>query len=286
MILSDFDYGMSLHDTQHFALGQEVYDSQGNRWGYAQIEEVSGGAHRLMRSKEHADFMSANSGATPNFAAAQGIGTDRITVANTTNANFAASTIKNIIGALGVITTGPGLGQEFWVKRVVSATEIAVEVVRGDDGNGKWGTALTTASKFALWFPGEVYQNDGVGNFIEGVLHYNAVTADIGKFAYLQRSGRGLITLDVSAGAPGAGDLLVPVASGLVDAMTAPGTADAAAILAAAKNAASAIGRAVHDIAGTTDSAILASLNIPAVGVSFAGARTQNPYNRVTIGSN
>ena len=44
MILSDFDGGRSLHDTQHFALGQEVYDSQGNRWGYVQINEASGGA--------------------------------------------------------------------------------------------------------------------------------------------------------------------------------------------------------------------------------------------------
>ena len=36
----------------------------------------------------------------------------------------------------------------------------------------------------------------------------------------------------------------------------------------------------------SADVQVLAQLDIPASGVSFAGARRNNSYNRVTIGSN
>ena len=190
-ILSDFDGGRSLHDTQHFHLGQEVYDSQGNRWGYVQINEASGGAHRLLRSTKHSDIMSAGNGIVNEAIA---VGSDRLKVAGTTNRDFTASGTGPIVGGLGVITAGGGRGQRFWIKRVVDDDEVVVEVL--DNDTGKWTTALTTASRFYLWFPGMALQGDGLDDFVEGVLHVEAEDGDKGKFAYVQRSGLGLVTLD------------------------------------------------------------------------------------------
>ena len=105
-ILSDFDGGRSLHDTQHFALGQEVYDSQGNRWGYVQIHEASGGAHRLLRSTKHNDIFSGDSGGDGDVNATIAVGSDRLTVADLANRDFTPSTAGPLVGALGVITAG------------------------------------------------------------------------------------------------------------------------------------------------------------------------------------
>ena len=280
-ILSDFDYGLSLHDTQHFALGQEVVDAQGNRWGYGRIREASGGAHRLMRSTEHTDIMSAGSGVV---AAAQAVGSKRLTVATTTNRDFTASVAGNLVGALGSITNGAGIGQQFAIVRVISSTEVEVEVFGSDTGG--WLTALATSSRFHLWFPGEVRQGDGIQDFIEGVLHTAAVTADIGKFCYLQRSGRGLIRVDYDGNALGEANLMYPAAAGMVVGPTSPGTVNAASVQAAAREGAASIGRVIWGIGGSANNPVLASLNIPPTGVSRALARTNNSYNRVTIGSN
>ena len=274
MILSDFDGGRSLHDTQHFNLGQEVYDSQGNRWGYVQINEAIGGRHRLLRSTKHSDIMSAGNG---DVSAAAAVGSDRLKVADAANADFTRSTAGPLVGAVGIITAAAGHGQRFWIKRVVSDQEVVVEVL--DNDTGKWETALTTSSKFYLWFPGMALQGDGLDDFVEGVLHARAVAADIGKFGYVQRSGLGLVTIDNSATALGQGKSMIPATGGLVEGLD--GTPDEQEISAV-------IGRALSDTtqAAATDVQVLASLDIPAPGVSFAGARTQNPYNRITIGSN
>ena len=287
MILSDFDGGRSLHDTQHFALGQEVYDSQGNRWGYVQINEASGGAHRLLRSTKHSDIMSDGNG---DVNAAIPAGSDRLKVATGSNADFTATTTGPIVGALGVITAGGGIGQRFWIKRVVDKNEVVVEVL--DNDTGKWSTALTNASKFYLWFPGMALQGDGLDDFVEGVLHVDAKAADKGKFAYVQRSGLGLVTLNNAAAANdlGQGKAMIPDANGLVEGLSA-GSASytAAEIQRAAQEAAAVVGRVVSDTsqaAATTAVQVLAQLDIPAPGVSFAGARKNNAYNRVSVGSN
>ena len=273
MILSDFDGGRSLHETQHFSLGQEVYDSQGNRWGYVQIDETSSGTHRLLRSTKHSDIMSAGNG---DVSAAQAVGTNRIRVADTDNADFTGRPAARLEGALGVITAAGGRGQRFWIKRRISDHEVEVEVL--DNDTGKWEIALTTSSKFYLWFPGLARRGDGLDDFIEGVLHANAVSADIGKFGFVQRSGLGLVTLDNSATALGQGKSMIPNGGGLVEGLD--GTPDEQEISAV-------IGRALSDTSETThDAVILAMLDIPAPGVSFKGARTNNPYNRVVIGSN
>lgn len=282
-ILSDFDGGRSLHDTQHFALGQEVYDSQGNRWGYVQINEASGGAHRLLRSTKHSDIMSAGNGIVSEAIA---VGADRLKVAGTTNRDFTASTAGPIVGALGVITAGGGRGQRFWIKRVVNDDEVVVEVL--DNDTGKWTTALTTASRFYLWFPGQALQGDGVDDFVEGVLHVEAETADIGKFAYVQRSGLGLVTLDNDGNDLGQGKAIIPADAGLVQGL--PGVSASPTeteVETAVQAAAAVVGKALSDTSeGTADVQVLAQLDIPAPGVSFAGARRNNAYNRVSVGSN
>ena len=283
-ILSDFDGGRSLHDTQHFHLGQEVHDSQGNRWGYVQINEASGGAHRLLRSTKHSDIMSAGNGIVSEAIA---VGSDRLKVAGTTNRDFTASGTGPIVGALGVITAGGGRGQRFWIKRVVDDDEVVVEVL--DNDTGKWTEALTTASRFYLWFPGMALQGDGLDDFVEGVLHVEAEDGDKGKFAYVQRSGLGLVTLDNSGNALGQGKAIIPADAGLVQGLSAGSdpTYAPAEIQRSAQEAAAVIGKVLSDTSeGTADVQVLAQLDIPAPGVSFAGARTQNPYNRVSVGSN
>ena len=286
-ILSDFDGGRSLHDTQHFHLGQEVHDSQGNRWGYVQINEVSGGAHRLLRSTKHSDIMSAGNGIVNEAIA---VGSDRLKVAGTTNRDFTASATGPIVGALGVITAGGGRGQRFWIKRVVDDDEVVVEVL--DNDTGKWTTALTTASRFYLWFPGMALQGDGLDDFVEGVLHVEAEDGDKGKFAYVQRSGLGLVTLDNTdnGNAVGQGKAIIPTGSGLVEGLSAGSDAYAVAeIQRTAQEAAAVVGTVLSDTSEAntvTTVQVLAQLDIPAPGVSFAGARTQNPYNRVSVGSN
>ena len=284
MILSDFDGGASLHETQHFNLGQEVYDSQGNRWGYVRINEASGGAHRLLRSTKHSDIMSAGDGDVSEGIPA---GSDRLKVADTNNADFAASTAGPLVGAHGIITAGGGRGQRFWIKRVVSDQEVVVEVLGND--TGKWTTALTTASKFYLWFPGQALQGDGLDDFIEGVLHVDAKAGDKGKFAYVQRSGLGLVTLDNDGNDLGQGKSIIPAGAGLVQGLSAgtDATYTASEIQRTAQEASAVIGRVLSDTsAGTADVQVLAQLDIAGPGVSFAGARTQNSFNRVTIGSN
>ena len=282
-ILSDFDGGRSLHDTQHFALGQEVYDSQGNRWGYVQINEASGGAHRLLRSTKQPDIMSAGNGIVSEAIA---VGSDRLKVAGTANRDFTASTAGPIVGALGVITAGGGRGQRFWIKRVVDDDEVVVEVL--DNDTGKWTAALTTASRFYLWFPGQALQGDGVDDFVEGVLHVEAETADIGKFAYVQRSGLGLVTLDNDGNDLGQGKAIIPADAGLVQGL--PGVSASPTeteVETAVQAAAAVVGKALSDTSeGTADVQVLAQLDIPAPGVSFAGARRNNAYNRVSVGSN
>ena len=286
-ILSDFDGGRSLHDTQHFHLGQEVHDSQGNRWGYVQINEANGGAHRLLRSTKHSDIMSAGNGIVSEAIA---VGSDRLKVAGTTNRDFTASGTGPIVGALGVITAGGGRGQRFWIKRVVDDDEVVVEVL--DNDTGKWTEALTTASRFYLWFPGQALQGDGLDDFVEGVLHVEAEDGDKGKFAYVQRSGLGLVTLDNTdnGNAVGQGKAIIPTGSGLVEGLSAGSDAYAVAeIQRTAQEAAAVVGTVLSDTSEANTVAtvqVLAQLDIPAPGVSFAGARTQNPYNRVTIGSN
>ena len=287
MILSDFDGGRSLHDTQHFALGQEVHDSQGNRWGYVQINEASGGAHRLLRSTKHSDIMSVGNGIVNEGI---GVGSDRIKVAGTDNRDFTASGTGPIVGALGVITAGGGRGQRFWIKRVVGDDEVVVEVL--DTDTGKWTTALTTASRFYLWFPGMALQGDGLDDFVEGVLHVEAEDGDKGKFAYVQRSGLGLVTLDNTnnGNAVGQGKAIIPTGSGLVEGLSTGSSNYAVAeIQRTAQEAAAVVGTVLSDTSEAntvTTVQVLVQLDIPAPGVSFAGARTQNSYNRVTIGSN
>ena len=295
-ILSDFDGGRSLHDTQHFALGQEVYDSQGNRWGYVQINEVptaaaDRGAHRLLRSTMHADIMSAGEGDVDGMIAA---GSDRLIVPDTTNLDFTASTAGLLVGALGVIIAGDGRGQRFWIKRVVSDQEVVVEVL--DNDTGKWDEQLTTDSKFYLWFPGMALRTSPtpadvtiLDSFIEGVLHRELSEGDVGKFAYVQRSGLGLVTLDNDGNVLGQGKAIIPADAGLVQGLSAgtDATYTASEIQRAAQEAAAVIGKSLSDTSDTTnDVQVLAQLDIPAPGVSFAGARTNNSYNRVTIGSN
>ena len=277
MILSNFD-PYSLHDVQKFALGQEVWDAQGYRWGYVQIREASGDAPRVMRSRDHDDFMSAGNGIV---AAAEAVGSTRLTVASTSNRDF-RDDYGPFEGAWGFIDTGVGIGQRFSIEEVISATEVRVEVFNSPTGG--WTTALTTASRFALLFPGQAMQGDGDDDFVEGVLHATAVAADIGKYGYVQRSGLSMVGINAGGNTPDVGQAVVSSTAGRVHGITSPGTVNAAAVVAAVKEATGYIGRIVHDVGGSTNTAALVSLDIPPVGVSRKLANQSNSFNEVTIG--
>lgn len=280
-ILSDFDYGLTLHETQHLAVGQSVVDPQGNRWGYVQIGEATGSPHRVLRSKVHADIMSAGNGVVN---AAQTVGSRRLTVASTTNRDFRSS-YGPFVGARGVISEGGGVGQRFTVVRVLSATEVEVDV--HGSSNGGWITALTTSSRFYLWFPGQAMQGDGIADIVEGICHCQAAAADVGKFTYVQRSGVSLVRVDNSGNDIGAETPIIPTAAGLVQGITAgSSTYDSTEIANAASEGASVIGRSIQNIAGSNDDPMLCMINIPDAGISAKLAHMNNTFNTINIGTN
>ena len=280
MIVESFD-PMELHDVQKYAVGQEVLDIVGNRWGYMRIREASGGRYRLMRSTEHTDVMSAGVGVV---AAAEAIGSTRLTVAATTNRDFREAYLPVAVGCLGTITTGAGVGQSFWITARVSATEVQVQVIGSNQDSGGWNTALTTASRFSLFFPGEARQGDGTTDFVEGVLHEEAASTDVGKYGYVQRSGLCPVTIDASGNNLGIALPFIAAGAGLVQGMPQPGTANAAADLAAATAGANVLGRVIADQG--SDAQVLAMLNIPGPGVSRNAANKSNAFNDTIIGGN
>ena len=263
MDFSRFDYG-ALHEDQRARLGIGITDINGERWGYIRIREAMRFG-QVVRSSKHADLVSTSPGAV---AAAAPVRSDKLTTKN----GFQLSNVtQDLRGAIGYISQGTGVGQQFYILENNNDTA-KVFVLTGSfnrNQNRGWGTALDNTSQFLLFFPGEGRQGDGIGDLVEGVIQTDATSEDIGKFCWVKRSGITACLADFNDKDIAAGGIVVPAADGAV---------------AGHASSARGIGRGLAAAEKLTENTLaLVSLDIPDGPLSYAYARTKNAFNEATI---
>ena len=278
MDFSRFDYG-ALHEDQRARLGIGITDINGERWGYIRVQEAMKFG-QVVRSSKHADLVTTNPG---EVAATAAVGTDKLT---TDNGFQLANVTQDLRGALGLITAGGGVGQNFYILENDNNTA-KVFVLTGSSNRNKnagWVTGLTTASRFLLFFPGEGRQGDGLDDIVEGVIQTDVGSEDLGKFCWVKRSGATPVLVDGDGTAISAGGPIIQAGGGEVEGLTTAAAAAAEDINLARTEAAGVLGRALAgDFSGNTSRLILANLNIPDGPLSYAYARTKNAFNESTI---
>ena len=276
MDFSRFDGG-ALHETQRARLGIEYQDLNGERWGYIRVREAMSFGE-IVRSSKGAELGAAD---PVIVTGASAVGTSRLI---TTNGFVVSNKTVDLRGALGSISAGGGIYQQFYILSN-DDDEAKVFVVTGNTNrnqNQGWVTALTTASRVQLIFPGEGRQGDAVTDNIDGIMQVDAGENDLGKFCWVKRSGMTPVLIDSSGTNDiGAGDIVVVSAAGLATGAFAatPTAANAAAAIRGA------IGRAVHASARSGDTDYLAEvdLDIRTGPLSYCYADIANGYNEVSI---
>ena len=278
MDFSRFDYG-ALHEDQRARLGIGITDINSERWGYIRVREAMKFG-QVVRSSKHADLVSTNPG---EVSAATSVGSDKLT---TDNGFQRSSVTQDLRGALGLITTGDGVGQNFYILENDNNTA-KVFVLTGSSNRNKnagWATRLTTASRFLLFFPGEGRQGDGLDDIVEGVIQTDVGSDDLGKFCWVKRSGATPVLVDGDGTAIAAGEPIIQAGAGEVEGLTTASAAQAADINTAREEAAGVLGRTLAgDFSGNTSRLVLANLNIPDGPLSYAYARATNAFNEATI---
>ena len=263
MDFSRFDYG-ALHEDQRARLGIGITDINSERWGYVRVREAMSFG-QVVRSSKHADLVATSPG---EVSAAALAGSSRLP---TDNGFQLSGVTQDLRGALGYISDGAGIGQQFYILE--NTDDVAtVFVLTGNvnrNNNTGWVTALDNTSRFLLFFPGEGRQGDGTTDIVEGVIQTNATSEDIGKFCWVKRSGVTPVLADGSGTDLAAGGQVVPVDGGLVQGVSN----------------ATGIGQA---LTGTTyldaeDYLALVNLTIPDGPLSYAYANTRNAFNQVSI---
>ena len=264
MDFSRFDYGV-LHEDQRARLGIGITDINGERWGYIRVREAMKFG-QVVRSSKHADLVTTNPGEVSADAPA---GSSRLP----TNNGFQLSGVtQDLRGALGYISDGTGIGQQFYILE--NTNDVAtVFVLTGNtnrNNNTGWATALDNTSRFLLFFPGEGRQGDGTSDIVEGVIQTHATSEDIGRFCWVKRSGVTPVLADGSGTDLSAGGRVIPTGVGLVQGVT---------------DANQGIGQA---LAGTSyvdseDYLALVNLTIPDGPLSYTYANTRNAFNQVTV---
>ena len=263
MRIERFDYGQ-IHADQRARLGIEYTDHNGERWGYIRIREAMTFGE-IVRGSKTGDLLSQSPG---EVSANSAIGSDVLTAAD----DFIVSSVtQDLTGALGFISEGPGIGQIFYILEN-DANQAKVFVLTGNTNRARntgWVTALTDASRFDLFFPGEGRQGDGTADLVEGVMQVSAGAADIGKFCWVKRSGLSPVKFDFDGtNATGGGDV-VPAAAGL--AIGSNGSS---------KRIGKALAATDHL---TADGVGIVNLDIPTGPLSHAFSNAENGYNQVTI---
>ena len=264
MDFSRFDYGV-LHEDQRARLGIGITDINGERWGYIRIREAMDFG-QVVRSSKHADLVTTSPGVV---SAAAPIGSSRLP---TTNGFQLSDVTQDLRGALGYISDGTGIGQQFYVLE--NTNDVAtVFVLTGNtnrNNNTGWATALDNTSRFLLFFPGEGRQGDGTSDVVEGVMQAKATSEDIGRFCWVKRSGVTPVLADGSGTDLTAGGRVVPTDGGLVQGVT---------------DASLEIGQALAETSygDAEDYLALVNLAIPDGPLSYAYANTRNAFNQVTV---
>ena len=283
-ILENFnEYELSYDQANRAVLPGDtvIKGSTGVEYGYG----IVGGAFskgQILRSARHTDL---TVGTTDTVTEAAAIGTDELV-----DAGAFAGKQFTIPGARGVIKDGPGVGQNFYVKRWVNNDKVKVVVLSDFSGvidNGKWKTALTTASKYDLFLPGVFFAQDSLTlNDDEGFAQVAATADDIGKARlYIPRDGR-LMASWLSTGNPlVAGDRVIKAANGTIQGYNPAGT-DAATATTKIAALESAVGYAIHaDITGSTNGLVWINGDIKRPSRNFSSPFHVYPYDKVELRS-
>ena len=211
-VMIEFQDTKRLHDTQEHRLGYVGHDGIGNKWSYVQFREVVGVGERV-RDSIHSDLIATDDPGT--VAAAAAIGTDILP----DTGKFPLA--SDLGGCIGAIVAGAGAGQNFTVMSRIDSDNLRVKVLTGltafsDRDDGGWLTALTTASRYRLFFPGAVRQGDGLTDIDRGFTQVAVTADDLNKYGWVQQTGLGFMKLDTSADNAVIGENLVATAAGLV----------------------------------------------------------------------
>ena len=259
-------------DAKH-RLGIVGLEPDGARWTYVQLAEDVG-VGEVVRDSHGADLLSA----------AQGTVTEGQLVDETRlvdSGEFASADDGLLVGALGqVYGHAKGQGQAFRVKRVVSEDALEIGLLMGLEGaaDGGWEVALTTSSKYSLWFPGLVRKSTGgAGDLIRGIAQSAGKKFEYG---WVKQSRFAWAKLDVSATAITRGEGVVATGAGLVCGYDDSVSDDDAVN----HHPTRVIGRAPFgDFAGNTDLLMVGSFNIVNDALSYRFPDDTHRLNEVTI---
>lgn len=223
--------GTKTDRSQQRALGERVFDTFGRTWSYVRFG-ASGSFGQLMRDGTGTDLV----GATRTVSAATPAG-ERVL----TDAGIFTDTIgPRIVGALGVISTGTGLGQTFVITSRIkdNANQVRIKCLSGVTDNPTevgpgWDEALATDSIYDLLGPGSAYVAAASSVSIRGFLQRDVASSDIDKYGYVLQKGFGFGLLDFDGTAIAASRNLVPGPGGtLVGAANASGNVVAKSLFA------------------------------------------------------
>lgn len=294
----NFAQGRELDNTQKHILGYELTDRLGYTWEYTRFDKACK-VGQVIRAGNNRDFMQTAADHI-NVAAAQAIGTDKITVAaNTFNAG---AKLDGCFGQIIGNASDAGRGQAFYVKKMINATTLQIvlltQALAGGfvvDGTKGWKTALTTNSDFALFFPGAGYLGDGNDrSVIKGVSQVDVSSSDEGNvYGFILKRGIGFGLLDVShdTGLSFGGPVASVSGGGIAGARAATISGTTTTLINNAINNVigdqrRVIGRAlVGDIGGTgvNDSLVLCEFAIDSIGYSKLVPARDNAFNQTTI---
>ena len=255
-----FKRGQGLHTQLLATLGQITPDPDGDgAWCYGQFFE--NGTYEVGMAVRHATSAEIADG-TVTAAAAKGT-------------RFLEDTGEfdgdDFVGAIGYIYEGDGVGQSFYVTKMINADTIQIHLLSSTTGipsNGVgWATALTTSSKYRLRLPGRFYIADAAGDLNAGITQVKAVvTASYKPFGYVKSQGDAFGRFDFDGTVPTAGGQITVTTGGL---------------LIGVSNSARAIGRAYFAETLTADGLAPVNVNFPDWGPSHKRPLTDNSRNLV-----
>lgn len=186
-----FGDGHTLSVQQQHALGELGLDRLGQQWSYVRFQETVDVGQWVQ------DFRSAEiTPSTPRAAAGEHNLRTPVTV-------FASA--EESVGAIGRVDAGGSIGDIFIVDKWNAAGNVEVRVIanasdrRMPDSTG-WSAALSSATRFRYALPGRVIEGNTANETIRGVSQVDVLTADVGKFGWVQQTGVGLCKIGSTLG--------------------------------------------------------------------------------------
>lgn len=278
----NFDAGQKVRKSQTARIGDNAFDVAGNLWSYVKFA-TAGKPGIVWRDSVSADLISNSGVGAVTAAAAVG------SVFLEDTGEFAN---KDLVGAIGFINAGSGKGQSFEVVRMVSDDVIEISVLTTATGfhdgtSSGWVTALTTSSRYSIYFPGYVRPGANISSVVRGLGEVEVKTEQIDEHGWVKQKGLGFGKLDASGHAPAVGDGVVPTANGLVRGLNAGAPANLGAVPGQLKELSAIIGECVlGDISGNNasdDSLIPLKLSIENTVKSYRFHKTKVALSSVDV---